>query len=226
MSQEHDQSYYEIALTNRQVMSIFVVLLVCILAAFLGGVWLGRDADAGLELASAQSISAGPASAEAPLEQLDFFTRQEEPPELAETGTNPVPTGAAGESSPAESRDRAERRAQKAPAGGNDEAPSPGKAGSEPTPAAARGPAADTGSSAGPPDALVIQVFSSTEEVQARRVVSRLREGGYPAVISPVEVDGRVLHRVRLGPYMDRDEAQVVAESVRRTYKLDTWITH
>ena len=49
MSDSHDQSYYEIALTNRQVMSIFVVLLICILLSFLGGVWLGRDAGASVD---------------------------------------------------------------------------------------------------------------------------------------------------------------------------------
>ncbi len=39
----HEPSYYEIALTNRQVMVAFVVLLVCVVAAFLAGVWLGRE---------------------------------------------------------------------------------------------------------------------------------------------------------------------------------------
>ena len=71
----------------------------------------------------------------------------------------------------------------------------------------------------------MIQVFSSTDEGQARRVMNRLRKGGYPAVLSPVEVEGRTLHRVRIGPYSDRDEAQVVADAIRRNFKLDTWIT-
>ncbi len=34
----HEPSYYEIALTNRQVMVAFVVLLACVVAAFLSGV--------------------------------------------------------------------------------------------------------------------------------------------------------------------------------------------
>ena len=42
MSSEHESSYYEIALTNRQVLTIFVVLLTCLVAAFLSGVWIGR----------------------------------------------------------------------------------------------------------------------------------------------------------------------------------------
>jgi cell division protein FtsN len=33
------------------------------------------------------------------------------------------------------------------------------------------------------------------------------------------------MYRVRLGPYADREEAQKVADAVRREHKLDTWIT-
>ena len=42
MNADHESSYYEIALTNRQVLTIFVVLLTCLVAAFLSGVWIGR----------------------------------------------------------------------------------------------------------------------------------------------------------------------------------------
>ncbi|MBZ0114499.1 MAG: hypothetical protein K8J08_18695, partial [Thermoanaerobaculia bacterium] len=42
MSNVEESSYYEIALTNRQVMVAFVILLVCVLAAFFGGVWVGK----------------------------------------------------------------------------------------------------------------------------------------------------------------------------------------
>ena len=40
----HEPSYYEIALTNRQVVVAFVILLACLLAAFFSGVWIGRGA--------------------------------------------------------------------------------------------------------------------------------------------------------------------------------------
>jgi cell division septation protein DedD len=42
----HEPSYYEIALTNRQVVVAFVILLVCVVAAFLSGVWIGRESTA------------------------------------------------------------------------------------------------------------------------------------------------------------------------------------
>jgi cell division septation protein DedD len=43
MGGAHEPSYYEIALTNRQVVVAFVVLLTCLVAAFLSGVWIGRE---------------------------------------------------------------------------------------------------------------------------------------------------------------------------------------
>ena len=42
VNETHEPSYYEIALTNRQVMVVFVVLLMSVIAAFLSGVWIGR----------------------------------------------------------------------------------------------------------------------------------------------------------------------------------------
>jgi DedD protein len=46
VAETHEPSYYEIALTNRQVIVAFVLLLTCILGAFFSGVWIGREATA------------------------------------------------------------------------------------------------------------------------------------------------------------------------------------
>lgn len=245
MNEQQDQSYYEIALTNRQVMSIFVVLLVSVLAAFLGGVWLGRSAEAEVAVASAQSITAGVTGGEAPLEELDFFARSNEPAALADTTTSPE-GDAAEDPAPPESESEASGEMPTPPRQNAEDKPETASventARQEPVKPATRG----AGSGAQPPaqaprgveaagkspgaatvpDFVVIQVFSSNDEAHARRVVNQLRKGGYPAILSPVEVDGRTLHRVRIGPYTDRDEAQVVAQSVERAFKLDTWITN
>jgi DedD protein len=84
-------------------------------------------------------------------------------------------------------------------------------------PAAAAEPPAAAG--------LVVQVFSSRDPDQARKIVDRLNRGGSPAYLSPVEVSGQTMYRVRVGPYTDRAEAQRVADQIRRDFKLDTWIT-
>jgi len=68
VSQSQEPSYYEIALTNRQVLVVFVVLLVCVVVAFVSGVWVGRGSDSELpavEVAEALSSDAEEAMGEA-----------------------------------------------------------------------------------------------------------------------------------------------------------------
>ena len=71
----------------------------------------------------------------------------------------------------------------------------------------------------------MIQVFASPDEVEAGRIRQRLVRAGQKAYLSPVTVDGRTMYRVRIGPFGSREDAQQVAETVRKTYKLDTWVT-
>lgn len=75
-SESHEPSYYEVALTNRQVLIAFVVLLTSIVAAFLSGVWIGRGG--GTPARPTAGISEAAATVtEPPLEQLTFFSGKE-----------------------------------------------------------------------------------------------------------------------------------------------------
>lgn len=84
MADSHEPSYYEIALTNRQVIVAFVILLVCLLSAFFSGVWIGREgtSQAQERLASNLQQPKAPASDEGrQLQELEFFdsdSREEE----------------------------------------------------------------------------------------------------------------------------------------------------
>lgn len=80
MAESHEPSYYEIALTNRQVIVAFVILLVCLLSAFFSGVWIGRESNApNQQLASAAQPPAAPVSEEgSALQELEFFSDSEE----------------------------------------------------------------------------------------------------------------------------------------------------
>jgi cell division protein FtsN len=73
-TEPREPSYYEVALTNRQVLVAFVVLLTCLLAAFLSGVWVGRGRAPAR--AAAGPPAAAPAPAE-PIEQLTFFSAKQ-----------------------------------------------------------------------------------------------------------------------------------------------------
>ena len=76
MADSHEPSYYEIALTNRQVIVAFVILLVCLLSAFFSGVWIGRESTApNQQLASNSQPPAAPVSEEgSSLQELEFFS--------------------------------------------------------------------------------------------------------------------------------------------------------
>ena len=197
MSPDHESSYYEIALTNRQVLTIFVVLLTCLVAAFLSGVWIGRrDGAEGLLAASAGEPPAEPAKAQ--MAELNFFSeapplgsRGEAPPPKRPPATVPEPPAA---TAVAETPVRAEKPPPAAPA-----------------PASAAG--------------QVIQVFSTLDEAQADRLVRRLGDGGYPVFLLEESLQGRTTYRVRVGPYPQRDQAQRIADELRREYRLETWIT-
>jgi len=82
VSNSHEPSYYEIALTNRQVVVAFVILLVCLLCAFFSGVWIGRESTVRAQEQLAQN--GGPAQVQEKkegqaLEELDFFDDSKRP---------------------------------------------------------------------------------------------------------------------------------------------------
>lgn len=107
--EKRETSYYEVALTNRQVVGAFVILLIGLLVSFLAGVWVGRGEEAatGLRLAEAsgtagrptETIDVSPRGAPAAgaqttgaqaldeVEKLDFFSAEER----AAAATDPAP---------------------------------------------------------------------------------------------------------------------------------------
>ncbi len=68
-------------------------------------------------------------------------------------------------------------------------------------------------------------MLSTRDEARAERVLGQLRQGGFPAFLSPVKVGTQVNHRVRIGPYPTRSPAEKAAREVNNKYKLDTWVT-
>ena len=59
-SSEREPSYYEVALTHRQVLAGFVILLACLFAAFFSGIWMAQGSAPSREahVASAESVPA------------------------------------------------------------------------------------------------------------------------------------------------------------------------
>ena len=255
MSEPHEPSYYEIALTNRQVVVAFVILLVCLLGAFFSGVWIGRESTVRAQEQIARNASppqAEPKKEGENLENLEFFdardnkkargARGEQQGKSEATPARPEPP-APPEEKPEPPPAEPPVHAEVAPAA---PAPTPvppaperkgkGRKGDRTATPAAAAPAADDSplrpakpseivEPAVPKGAVVIQVFSSQDRPQADSIRKRLLKGGQKAFLSPVDVAGHTMYRVRIGPFSSRPDAQKVAEKVRRAYRLDTWVT-
>lgn len=241
MTNSHEPSYYEIALTNRQVVVAFVILLLCLVSAFFSGLWIGRESSARAQEQIVRDVPPSPAAPQEgqDLDELAFFEDEQKPGSGETALPDATPTPAqdttlledfGGEPDEVtepdpdlpEGRRRRGRNAEDAAEDGEEivAAATPAPVRPAPTPA-----------SPGKPEPrvvagqVVIQVFSSPELDQAEKVRDRLIGGGHKAYLSPVQVAGRTMHRVRIGPFDSRGDAQKVAEQVRKGYKLDTWVT-
>ncbi len=239
-----EPSYYEVALTNRQVLVAFVALLVCLLAAFLSGVWVGQDAGGRQAVAPPPPPPAGE-----PLEQLTFFNGREPGERSTAQPAVPAATAAPAQRETAEPEPdpaaEAMRRTLEAEMAANREpevaapaaAPAAAaivaEAGSRtrqtpatttpaPTVETAR-PAASTAPIAAA--GTWVQVYSSTNGERAREIVASLRRAKFPVVLAQLPRDGASQYRVRVGPYPARDRAEAAAARLRREHRLDTWIT-
>lgn len=262
------RSYYEIALTNRQVLIAFSILLGCVVSAFVSGLWVGRQA-AARTLASTEVSSPGDTTAPGTYrffgEDATAAGEEPSPPQAvgkgqtsatpARTpqpeGTQPTPTESvvarpARRQPPAETPDVAKGMEPEAAAAPRTASPSPRE---EPTRQAAAVPETPAAAPSSAPSSegqeeapeperrhvvdppatselSVIQVFSTADEAQARAVLDRLKSGGFRAFLSPVQVDGRTMYRVRVGPFRERAAAEAEAAKLKQLYKLDTWITN
>jgi len=209
VSDYDEPSYYEIALTNRQVMVAFVIVLGCLVVAFLAGVWVGRGPGATTPVP--EGLQAEPVSLDTPAE-LEFFSDAEtEAPNLQAITDEPT-TGTT----------LAEDLGLPGSSGGDDAGTESGPA---PVPEEVRPPPPPPTAAVDDPEVLIIQVFSTRDQDQARRLLTRLEAGGFKAFLSPVAVDQSTMYRVRIGPFHSRPEAEEVAGRVRVEYKVDTWIT-
>jgi cell division septation protein DedD len=248
VTESNDQSYYEIALTNRQAIFFFVFLLVFVLLVFLSGVWVGRSgqkellekarleaAASQLELSGIPEVQVGPAgrAGEEPasppdLSSLEPPPRSSGPTTLAQdVGASDAPPDSTGGEETASNEPPAvpQRepepepepvRTEPAPPEPEPAAPEPAR----PTPAAQE-PAAPAAAGS-----FVIQVFSTKDEAQAKKVLNDLKGAGFKAFMSPVKVASSTMHRVRIGPFQQRSQADQTAAKVKEKFKrFETWVT-
>ncbi|MCP4549759.1 MAG: protein kinase [bacterium] len=74
-------------------------------------------------------------------------------------------------------------------------------------------------------EGFVVAVFSTRDQARAQKLAGQLESGGYKAFMSPVEISGKAMYRVRVGPFRNRSQAEATRDRLNAQYRLDTWVT-
>jgi len=204
---DNQQSFYEIQLNTHHLLLAFIGALVVGVAVFYMGVVVGRSQGTQQAPEEWQAAIPGDESSEDP---LDFYESVQQP------AAQPEEEPAAGQAADS----TASGSAQEPQA-----TPPPEEATSTPTraPAAAASmPESDPGLVSG----WVIQVKSTTDKQAADSLQAALAREGFPAFVVSAEVRNQTWHRVRVGRYRERSDAEAVAGRLGgRTDVESTWVT-
>ena len=82
-----------------------------------------------------------------------------------------------------------------------------------------------TGVATGAP-AWAVQLGAFSTREKAERLVAELRKRGYAAFFLEYRANGKVLHRVRVGPEQDRERAVAIADRLRKDGYLPVVAPH
>ena len=66
----------------------------------------------------------------------------------------------------------------------------------------------------------VVQMGSFSSEENALRLRDRLRKAGFATQVEKVKVDARTLYRVRVGPYLEREQADADQQKLAAKFEL------
>jgi DedD protein len=240
-----DEYYYEIQLTNKQLVFYFMAGASGLVLSFLAGIMVGRGVDATAEVQAASRpayedkiISEEPPSAAAKAtaapaaEELNYSRRLES--DKAEDAAAKPKTAANKPEPPAPVRATSAPAATAAPVVATT---APAKASAAPTSAPKTLPSTGTRAAAPtaapvksvPPAAALasgfaIQVGAFKDKVSADSLVGRLKKKSFPAyVVTPDGADGG-LFNVRVGSFPARTEAEKVQARLRVEEKFDPFI--
>jgi cell division septation protein DedD len=231
-----DDYYYEIQLTNKQLVFYFMAGATGLILSFLAGVMVGRgvDAQAGdVQAARAgqeertiveetpRPVSPAPSPAELTYAQRLESDRPDESlarPKPTPPAPSPTVVPKAVSSSPREVPPAARETAPARPP--RREAPVETRPSPRPAPATARPAAKSTPAAAGP---FTIQVGAFKDRGTADTVMARLKGKGYTAfVVPPDGSDGLFL--VRVGRFVARADAERTEARLRDQEKFKPYI--
>jgi cell division septation protein DedD len=227
-----DDYYYEIQLTNKQLVFYFMAGATGLILSFLAGVMVGRGVDAGSEVQAARPlveervVSEEPAVRPAPpAEDLSYSQRLEsdrvdeslEKPAAARREAAAAPASAAPKPAAASAGSAAATASQPAPPKAAPAKPTPAK------PAPAAKPPAPAKVGAPTPGTFSIQIGAFKDRGSAESMVAHLKGKGYAAfVVSPVGAEG--LFNVRVGTFAARTDAERIQGKLKDEEKFKPFI--
>lgn len=95
----------------------------------------------------------------------------------------------------------------------------PPPAAPEPTPAASPVPVASA-----PIEQYVVQLTASNSERKAQSIKDKFAADGYNAFVSPLKLNGKLLHRVQIGMFNDQEDAKMVLAQMKTKYPRDPYV--
>ena len=225
MATTHDDSFREIQLSGKQLVFLFMAVIVILVGVFLMGLQVGRGVLMARGVPGAESTAAANEAEPPP------------PPASASPSSTSSPATAGEKLSYAERlgaatppKETLKPEASSAPpeapspkAEAPDPAPTPAKtAPIAPAKPAAAAPAASSAEPAG--NGFAIQVAALREPEEADAIVKRLAGKGYSAyVVAPAKGQPPV-YRVRVGKFKERREADTVAAKLQKEEQFKPWI--
>ena len=229
----HDDSFREIQLSGKQLVFLFMAVVVILVGVFLMGLQVGRGVlmargAPGVENAAGATeaepppppASASPGSSTSPAtakEKLSYAERLGAPEPPKETLKPETAPPAATPPTPKSDAPSPVPAAKTAPAPTKTAPPAKNAAAAATTVE----PPATSAEPGGP--GFAIQVAAVREAGEADAMVKRLAAKGYSAyVFRPAKADG--IYRVRVGKFKDRREADTVAARLQKEEQFKPWI--
>lgn len=234
-----DDYYYEIQLTNKQLVFYFMAGATGLILSFLAGVMVGKGVDSGGgEVLAARPVQEervvpeeAPAKAAAPPAARDLTYAQRLEAEKTDDSLDRTKAGTAGSGPPAGPKpSTAKVPAKSAPAPAPAVAPpvaatppriEPKPAPAKPVPEAS---AAAKAAPAGKAAAFTIQVVALKDKATAESVVAHLKEKGFYAYVVSPEGDSAGLFSVRVGSFTTRSDAERTEVKLRDQEKFKPFI--
>ena len=75
-----------------------------------------------------------------------------------------------------------------------------------------------------PTEQYVVQLTASNNQQKAQNIRNKFAADGYNAFVSPLTLDGKLLHRVQIGMFNDQEDAQMVLAQMQVKYPADPYV--